>query len=59
LVVGDEKPYAAEICPLEGLSQDYKLTSLNPIGYPAESPEKSKRSLSDALHWEKYRSLRK
>ena len=25
-----------------------------PIGYPAESPEKAKRPLSDVLHWEKY-----
>ncbi len=36
-----------------------KLASLIPIGYPAESPEKSKRPPSDALRREKYRSLRK
>jgi hypothetical protein len=24
------------------------------MGYPAESPEKSKRPLADVLHWEKY-----
>ena len=53
-VAGDKKPYAAEICRLAGAPPDYKLVSLIPIGYPAESPEKSKRPLSDVLHWEKY-----
>ena len=47
-VAGDKKPYAAEICRLVGAPQGYKLISLIPIGYPAESPEKSKRPLSDA-----------
>ena len=32
----------------------YKLVSLIPIGYSAESPEKSKRPLADVLHWEKF-----
>ena len=40
-------------------AQGCKLVSLIPIGYPAESPEKGKRPLSDVLLWEKYRSLRK
>jgi len=53
-VAGDKKPYAAEICRLVGAPQGYKLVSLIPIGYPAESPKKSKRPLSDVLHWEKY-----
>jgi nitroreductase len=53
-VAGDKKPYAAEICQLVGAPQGYKLVSLIPIGYPAESPIKSKRPLSDVLHWEKY-----
>jgi nitroreductase len=53
-VAGDKKPYAAEFCRLVGAPQGYKLVSLIPIGYPAESPEKSKRPLSDVLHWEKY-----
>jgi len=35
-------------------AQGCKLVSLIPIGYPAESPEKSKRPLSDVLLWEKY-----
>jgi nitroreductase len=53
-VAGDKKPYAAKICRLVGAPQGCKLVSLIPIGYPAESPEKSKRPLSDVLHWEKY-----
>jgi nitroreductase len=53
-VAGDKKPYAAEICRLLGAPPGYKLISLIPMGYPAESPTKSKRPLSDVLHWEKY-----
>ncbi len=53
-VAGDKKPYAAEICRLVGAPQGYRLVSLVPIGYPAESPQKAKRPLSDVLHWEKY-----
>jgi len=53
-VAGDKKPYVTEICRLVGAPRGYKLISLIPIGYPAESPEKTKRPLSDVLHWEKY-----
>jgi len=53
-VAGDKKPYASEICRLVGAPRGYKLVSLIPIGYPAESPEKTKRPLSVVLHWEKY-----
>jgi nitroreductase len=53
-VAGDKKPYASEICRLVGAPRGCKLVSMIPIGYPAESPEKSKRPLSDVLHWEKY-----
>jgi nitroreductase len=53
-VAGDKKPCAAEVCRLVGAPQGCKLVSLIPIGYPAESPQKSKRPLSDVLHWEKY-----
>jgi nitroreductase len=54
-VAGDKKPYAAEICRLVGAPPGYRLISLIPIRYPAETPMKSKRPLSDVLHWEKYR----
>jgi nitroreductase len=53
-VAGDKKSYASEICRLVGAPEGYKLVSLIPIGYPAESPEKTKRPLSDVLRWEKY-----
>jgi nitroreductase len=53
-VAGDKKPYASEICRLVGAPRGYKLVSLIPLGYPAESPEQVKRPLSDVLHWEKY-----
>ena len=53
-VAGDKKPYVTEICRLVAAPRGCKLVSLIPIGYPAESPEKSKRPLSDVLHWEKY-----
>ena len=53
-VAGDKKPYASDICRLVGAPPGYKLVSLIPMGYPAESPEKPKRPLSDVLHWEKY-----
>jgi nitroreductase len=53
-VAGDKKPYAAEICRLVGAPSGYKLISLIPLGYPAETPRKSKRPLSDVLHWEEY-----
>jgi nitroreductase len=53
-VAGDKKPYAADICRLVGAPAGYKLISLVPIGYPAETLKPSKRPLSDVLHWEKY-----
>ena len=53
-VAGDKKPYASDICRLVGAPRGYKLVSLIPMGYPAESPEKPKRALSDVLHWDKY-----
>ena len=53
-VAGDKKPFASEICRLVGAPQNFKLVSLIPLGYPAESPEMTKRPLSAVLHWEKY-----
>jgi nitroreductase len=53
-VAGDKKPYASDICRLVGAPPGYKLVSLIPMGYPAESREKPKRPLSDVLHWDKY-----
>lgn len=53
-VAGDKKPYAANICRLVGAPPECKLISLVPVGYPAETPDKDKRPLSEVLHWEKY-----
>jgi len=53
-VAGDKKPYAPDICRLVGAPRGYRLVSLIPIGYPAETPEQTKRPLTDVLHWEKY-----
>lgn len=53
-VAGDKKPYAPNICRLIGAPKGYKLVSLVALGYPAEAPEKSKRPLSEVLHWERY-----
>ena len=53
-VAGDKKPYTSAICRLVGAPPGCKLVSLIPIGYPAESSEKSKRPLADVLHWEKF-----
>jgi nitroreductase len=53
-VAGDKKPYASDICRLVGAPAGYRLVSLIPLGYPAESPEKPKRPLAEVLHWEKY-----
>jgi nitroreductase len=53
-VAGDKKPYVSDICRLVGAPRGYKLVSLIPIGYPAETPEQTKRPLANVLHWEKY-----
>ncbi len=53
-VAGDKKPYASDICRLVGAPRGHKLVSLIPLGYPAEVPEPTKRSLADVLHWEKF-----
>lgn len=53
-VAGDKKPYAPQICRLVGAPAGYKLVSIIALGYPAEHPQKTKRPLSDVLHWERY-----
>jgi len=53
-VAGDKKHYAPDICRLVGVPRGYKLVSLIPIGYPAETAEPAKRPLAEVLHWEKY-----
>ncbi|HMD76124.1 MAG TPA: nitroreductase family protein [Terracidiphilus sp.] len=53
-VAGDKKPYAETIRKLVGAPDGYKVVSLVPFGYPAESPPKRKRPLAEVLHWEKF-----
>jgi nitroreductase len=53
-VDGDKKPYAETVRQLAGAPQGHKLISMIPLGYPAESPQQSKRPLSQVLHWERY-----
>ena len=53
-VAGYGKEYAEEISKLLHVPEDYTLVSLISVGYPAENPAKSKRSLQEVLHWEQY-----
>jgi nitroreductase len=53
-VAGDKKPYAEQIRRLVGAPEDHKLVSMVALGYPAEQPERPKRSLAEVLHWERY-----
>ncbi len=53
-VAGDKKPHAVKISSMVGAPAGYKLVSLLSFGYPAESPQKQKRPLTEVLHWEKF-----
>jgi nitroreductase len=39
---------------LLGIPANRRLMTILPVGVPAETPEKEKRSLEDVLHWEKF-----
>jgi nitroreductase len=55
-VAGYKKDYAEPIRQRLGVPDGYKLVALISLGYPAEAAEPhDKRSLSEVLHWEKYR----
>ena len=54
-VAGDKKRYADEVRRLLAVPEGYRLVSLLPVGYPADSPAaKRKRALDDVLHWEQF-----
>ncbi len=53
-VAGDKKHYAEDIRKLLKVPTGYKLVSLIPIGYPAESPQPAKRSLQEVMHREQW-----
>ena len=53
-VAGDKKLYAEDVRRLLNVPDGYKLISLIPLGYPAESPTPPKRTVEEVLHWEKW-----
>jgi nitroreductase len=53
-VAGDKKHYCAVIAELLGAPKGCKLVSLISIGHPLEKPQRSKRPLSEVLHWERF-----
>ena len=53
-VAGDKKSYAEAVPKMLACPADLKLVSLVPLGYPDESAAKTKRPLSEVLHWEAY-----
>lgn len=55
-VAGDKKPYAAKITSLVCAPPEYKLISLVAMGIPVDNhpPRRSKRSLEEVIHWEKF-----
>ncbi len=57
-VAGDKKPYAPQIVSLCGAPANLRLVSMIAVGYAAETPSPSKRTLDQVLHWESFRSSR-
>ncbi len=53
-VAGHGKEYGEDIARLLSVPQEYTLVSLISLGYPAENPVKSKRSLDEVLHREQF-----
>ncbi|MGB2706217.1 MAG: nitroreductase family protein [Candidatus Omnitrophota bacterium] len=54
-VAGDKKPYADQVSKLLGATQDLKLVSLIPVGWPETEPKQVKnRKLKDVIHWERF-----
>ncbi len=53
-VEGDALPREEEFKQLLGVPQQKRLLALVPIGRPAESPTREKKTLEQVLHWERY-----
>jgi nitroreductase len=47
-------PREEEFKALLGIPEDRRLLTLVPIGVPAESPTRAKKSLEEVIHWERY-----
>lgn len=54
-VAGDKKPYCEDIRRLLEVPDNFTLVSLCAVGHPESVPEPPKKSLSQVLHWEKFR----
>ena len=54
-VAGDKKPYVGQVSKLLGVTQNLKLVSLIPVGWPETEPKQIKnRKLKDVIHWERF-----
>ncbi len=53
-VEGDALPLEAQFKALLGVPAEKRLTTLIPIGVPAEAPARPKKPLEQVLHWNKY-----
>jgi nitroreductase len=53
-VEGDALPREELFKTLLGIPGKKRVMALIPIGKPAESPEKEKKSLKQVIHWEKF-----
>jgi len=51
---GFTKRNEAAFKELLSVPEDMRLFTLLPVGVPAESPEKEKKSLEEVLHWERF-----
>ncbi|MCX7704788.1 MAG: nitroreductase family protein [bacterium] len=53
-IAGDKKPYTKKICEIVKAPDGWKLVSIIALGYPAEDPYPSKKSLDEVLLWENW-----
>lgn len=51
-IAGDKKPYAEKIGQIVNAPEGWKLVSVIALGYPAENPCPSKKSIDEVLIWE-------
>ena len=53
-VAGDKKDYCEKVKQLFGVPEDFKLISLIALGFPDESPNPTKRDVSEMIHKERF-----
>ncbi|MFH0838692.1 MAG: nitroreductase family protein [Candidatus Omnitrophota bacterium] len=54
-VAGDKKPYCEEVKKLLRAPAEYKLISLIPVGYPAQTPQAyGKKTPDEVMRWETF-----